>query len=67
MKMIAISLLYFRMDYNCWMHLTDDDIVIATTSSDPWETETFKVTAVNGTTITLNDTAKYEHLGEFWC
>ncbi|XP_072025340.1 fibrocystin-L-like [Amphiura filiformis] len=40
-----------------------DEIVIATTSYDPWHTETFAIAAVNGRTFTLNATVQYKHLG----
>lgn len=44
------------------------EIVIAPTGYNAWETETFKITALaasdNTTIITLNDTLKFKHLGK---
>lgn len=42
-----------------------DEIVIGPSRYDPWETETFKITAVSGDgmTLTLNESLKYDHLG----
>ena len=44
-----------------------DEVVITTTSYDPWHTETFAITAVDdtGKILTLNGTLKYGHLGRF--
>ncbi|KAH3704517.1 hypothetical protein DPMN_079573 [Dreissena polymorpha] len=43
---------------------TGDDIVIGPTSYNPWETESFRITAVasDNVTLTLNGTLKYKHL-----
>lgn len=45
------------------------DIVVTATGYNPWETETFKLTAVsttgNTTVLSLNDTLKYRHLGMY--
>lgn len=44
------------------------EIVVAPTGYNAWETETFKITAIaasdNTTIITLNDTLKFKHLGK---
>ncbi|CAH1226877.1 PKHD1L1 [Branchiostoma lanceolatum] len=40
-----------------------DEIVITTTSYDPWETEIFKIRAVSDKTITLNGSLAHHHLG----
>lgn len=46
----------------------DNEIVITPTGYKAWETETFKITAIsvgsNVTTITLNDTVQFRHLGK---
>ncbi|XP_061110160.1 fibrocystin-L-like isoform X2 [Conger conger] len=43
-----------------------DDIVISTTSYDPWETETRRITAVSadGLTLTINQSLSHTHIGE---
>ncbi|KAJ8273405.1 hypothetical protein GJAV_G00101260 [Gymnothorax javanicus] len=43
-----------------------DDIVISTTSYDPWETETRKIAAISadGRTLTLNQSLSHTHIGE---
>ena len=43
-----------------------DDIVISPTSFNPWETESFRITAVaaDNVTLTLNETLKYRHIGK---
>ncbi|XP_019623376.1 PREDICTED: fibrocystin-L-like [Branchiostoma belcheri] len=43
-----------------------DDIAIATTTFDVWQTETFRIVSVSEDTktITLNGTLMYKHLGE---
>ncbi|KAJ8334858.1 hypothetical protein SKAU_G00404970 [Synaphobranchus kaupii] len=43
-----------------------DDIVISTTSYDPWETETRNIVAVSadGRTLTLNHSLSHAHIGE---
>jgi len=42
-----------------------DDIVLAPTSYNVWETESFRITSVasDNVTLTLNDTLKYMHVG----
>ena len=41
-----------------------DEIVMTTTSFNPWETETFKIASVSGDmkTLTLNASLQYKHL-----
>ncbi|KAJ8389419.1 hypothetical protein AAFF_G00119570 [Aldrovandia affinis] len=43
-----------------------DDIVISTTSYDPWETETRKIAGISadGRTLTLNRSLSHTHIGE---
>ncbi|XP_030644362.1 PKHD1 like 1, tandem duplicate 1 [Chanos chanos] len=43
-----------------------DDVVLSTTSYDPWQTETRRITAVSadGRTLTLNQSLSYTHIGE---
>nr|XP_039260770.1 fibrocystin-L-like [Styela clava] len=41
-----------------------EEIVIATTSADPWETETFKISEINAKTLTLNATLKFDHMAD---
>ena len=42
----------------------DDEIVMTTTSFNPWETETFKIASVSEDmkTLTLNASLQYKHL-----
>jgi len=41
-----------------------DEIIVTTTSFNPWETETFKLASVSGDlkTLTLNASFQYKHL-----
>ena len=43
-----------------------DEIVLTTTSYDPWHTETFTITGVtnNGKTFTLDKDIQHKHLGK---
>lgn len=41
-----------------------DDIVIAPTGFNGWETETFRIIAVSNNVLTLNDTLQYKHIGK---
>ena len=41
-----------------------DEIVVATTSLDPKETEKFLITNVNGSVLTIQDQARFKHLGK---
>ena len=41
-----------------------DEIVIGPSSYKPQEAEAFKITAINGNTLTLNGTLQYRHLGQ---
>ena len=45
-----------------------DEIVMTTTSFNPWETETFKIATVSGDmkTLTLNASLQYKHLCKLW-
>ncbi|XP_012942613.1 fibrocystin-L [Aplysia californica] len=39
-----------------------DDILLTTTDYNPWHSEVFKITAISGTTITLNSTIQHRHI-----
>ena len=41
----------------------NDDIMLTTTDYNAWHTEVFRITAISGTTITVNDTIKHKHIG----
>lgn len=43
-----------------------DDIVLGSTSFDPWQTESFKIVSIasDNVTLTLNDTLKFKHTGK---
>uniref|UniRef100_H2Y4C5 G8 domain-containing protein n=1 Tax=Ciona savignyi TaxID=51511 RepID=H2Y4C5_CIOSA len=47
--------------------LPGEEIVLTTTSFDPWETETFKIRSVSADkrTLTLNTTTKFTHLVQY--
>ncbi|XP_078617867.1 fibrocystin-L-like isoform X2 [Branchiostoma floridae x Branchiostoma japonicum] len=40
-----------------------DEIMVTTTSYDPWETEIFRITGISDKTLTLNASVAYYHLG----
>lgn len=42
-----------------------DEILLTTTDRNPWHTETFRLTQVAGTVLTLNSSVQYRHLGTF--
>lgn len=66
-KLVGNSRYQYLTHLNWYCYgLADDEIVIATTSADPWETETFKIVSVSGNVVTLNDTARFDHIGKSW-
>ena len=44
---------------------TGEEILVTSTSYSAWQTETFRITQISAdkTTLTLNDTLKFKHLG----
>lgn len=40
-----------------------NEILVTTTDMSPWHTETFTISAISGTSITLNGTVQYKHIG----
>ena len=42
-----------------------DEIMVTTTDASPWHTETFTVTDITGTSVTISPAAQYQHIGEY--
>ena len=41
-----------------------DEVMLTTSDLNPWHTETFRLAAVSGTTLTLSTPVQHRHIGE---